>query len=204
MLAWYAMGEQWRGMGKAHALVSVRDSNLICHSYKTSAQIAGAMAFCKSEQQRGTNRCSQLHGSSASMTSACLFNIWLRIFDERTGVFSEEDESRGHSYSPITWATSSPRFQRWWRQPMRPGCCGEAAWCATTTSVIRSCSPRRRRRWMCSRVGVSNWAEGRVGSSQNMSGPASPLRPCFVNRVNFTLFSHYTQEKNKASPIHRE
>ncbi len=30
------------------------------------------------------------------MTWACLFEIWLRIFDERTGVFSEKDERRGH------------------------------------------------------------------------------------------------------------
>ena len=87
-------------MEKAHALVNVRDINLICHYYKTYAQIegiarrrkitrvAGEVASWKSEQLRVTNGYSLLHGSSGSMIWAFLSGIWPRISDKRALVFS--------------------------------------------------------------------------------------------------------------------
>ena len=60
-------------MEKAHALVIVRDINLVCQHYKTYARLkaelqdgrsrepAGQMASWKSEQWLVTNGCSPLH-----------------------------------------------------------------------------------------------------------------------------------------------
>jgi len=87
-------------MEKAHALVNVRDINLICHYYKTYAQIEGVTrrrkitrsrrrsGTWKSEQQRVTNGYSLLHGSSWSMIWAFLSGIWPRKYDKSALVFS--------------------------------------------------------------------------------------------------------------------